>query len=121
MIDGLSEDKMSNLRKKLIRLAYQKPELRSEILPLLKTAADLVFVSGYRPMSIEDALKERDHLYRRLKARANGLVLQSGRKKTRALLRQSWSDVQMTNEGVKFEAIQASLGRKGIPMLRHEP
>ena len=33
---------MSNLRKKLIRLAYQKPELRGEILPLLKTAAGRV-------------------------------------------------------------------------------
>ena len=29
---------MSNLRKKLIRLAYQKPELREDLLPLLKTA-----------------------------------------------------------------------------------
>lgn len=28
---------MSNLRKKLIRLAYQKPELRRDLLPLLGT------------------------------------------------------------------------------------
>ena len=28
-----------NLRNKLIRLAYQKPELRGDILPLLKTAS----------------------------------------------------------------------------------
>ena len=112
---------MSLLRNKLIRLAFQNPELRNDLLPLLKAAVDLVFVSGYRPMSIEDALKERDQLYRRLKARANSLVLQSGRRKTRALLRQSWSDVQMTDEGAKFEAIQDSLRKKGIPTLRHEP
>lgn len=29
---------MSDLRKRLIRLAYQKPELRGDLLPLLKTA-----------------------------------------------------------------------------------
>jgi len=30
---------MSNLRKSLIRLAHEKPELRADLLPLLKTAS----------------------------------------------------------------------------------
>lgn len=34
---------MSNLRAALIRLAYVKPEMRSDLLPLLKTAEDDLF------------------------------------------------------------------------------
>lgn len=49
---------MSNLRKKLIRLAYQKPELRSEILPLLKTASPM----SDRKTAAEGSLKRPHNL-----------------------------------------------------------
>lgn len=40
---------MSNLRNKIIRLAYAKPELRNHLLPLLKKASEYVSIEGYFP------------------------------------------------------------------------
>ena len=56
---------MSNLRNKLIRLAHQNPELRKDLLPLLKESAQMVFqydIAGYFN-SVEAYLAAEDVLF----------------------------------------------------------
>ena len=44
---------MSNLRNKLIRLAHAKPELRADLLPLLKEAAEIRIMDAATGSTIE--------------------------------------------------------------------
>ena len=44
---------MSNLRNKLIRLAHEKPELRKDLLPLLKEAAEIRILDLWSGGTIE--------------------------------------------------------------------
>ena len=64
---------MSDLRKKLIRLAYQQPELRGDLLPLLKRANDpfsedwLTDLLSREPSPEEQALTARSKAVQFLK------------------------------------------------------
>lgn len=66
-----------NLRSKLIRLAYENPEIRPDILPLLKKAYSLnvgstslakarVFAEGVFQKPVEEVLPDFDRNYKRL-------------------------------------------------------
>ena len=58
---------MSDLRKSIIRLAHENPELRSALLPVLRTAGSVDQDTPLNDLpedlyeSIEDAVKERLH------------------------------------------------------------
>jgi hypothetical protein len=58
---------MSDLRKALIRLAYEKPGLRGDLLPLLKTAARIRMAPGRADAKFTGALATA-----KLKARNRG-------------------------------------------------
>lgn len=55
---------MSDLRKKLIRLAYQKPELRGDLLPLIqKQASSVVFRAQSGRGKYEIVVTEKNGVY----------------------------------------------------------
>lgn len=57
------------LRKKLIRLAHSKPELRSSILPMLKVGdnKEAFFFGRLKPRQVESALEESDIEWRKVR------------------------------------------------------
>ena len=77
-----------------------------------------IFAPRMLPMTTEDAIRLRERLHRALRARAEGLIRNSGRRRTSALVGEAYSDVFMTGDGVKFEEINDSLSKKGFGFLK---